>query len=194
MTNFSVIPSDCLAVIFMPLIMSILMSYYSCTHLDTDEKVHCAVKLRSMFQPEPEQQGQRDLHHFAADRTNAANDQQATTTEMSTPEKQESPPNLLWIRGVINHACICPTWLHPTKGYSCIGMDDRHVDDSTNSALCSQRYISGWFQELLLYLANDSKLLVCKVGSLYYSLGTFILLQNDDKQSCMISFFSVIDR
>lgn len=106
-----------------------------------------------MFQPVPEQQGPRDHHHDAAD----------TTTEVSTSDKDKSSPNLLWIRGVINHACICPTWLHPTKGYSCIGMDDRHVDDSANSALCSQRFISGWFQELLLSLANDSKLLVCKI-------------------------------
>lgn len=126
-----------------------------------------------MFQPVPEQQGPRDCHHSASDRTNDANDQQASTPEVSTSEKDKSPPNLLWIRGVINQACICPTWLHPTKGYSCIGMDDRHADDSPNSALCSQRFISGWFQGLLLSLANDSKLLVCKIGCVCYLLGMF---------------------
>ena len=150
----------------MPLILFQFLSILVNT-LGIDEKVHCAVKLLSIFQPLPEQQGPRVHCHKTTDRRNGANDLQASTTDLSTSEKDGSPPNLLWIRGVINQASICPTWLHPTKGYSCIGTDDKHADDSTNSALCSERFISGWFQELLLSLANDSKLLVCQVGSVY---------------------------
>ena len=138
----------------------------------TDEKVHCAVKLCSMFQPVPEQQCLRAHHQSTSNRTNYDSDQQVSTTEVSTSAEDKSPPNLLWIRGVINQACICPMWLHPTKGYSCIGIGDRCADDSPNSGLCSQRYISGWFQELLLSLANESKVLVRAIGSVYCLLGT----------------------
>ena len=148
-----------------------------------------------MFQPVPEQQCLIVHHHSTSDRTSDAN-QQASTTEVSTVDKDKSPPNLLWIRGVINQACICPMWLHPTKGYSCIGIDDRHADDSPNSALCSQRYISGWFQELLLSLANDSKLLVCTIVSFYYLMGTF---SSDHRRTrhwiqfiCNISLLTII--
>ena len=111
-----------------------------------------------MFQPVAKRQHPKDNHQTTG--TESID----TKTKMSTSDENESSPaNLLWIRGVISHASVCPTWLHPTKGYSCIGMDNRHTDDSTNSALCSQRFISGWFQELLLSLAKESKLLVYKI-------------------------------
>lgn len=124
--------------------------------LGTDEKVHCCVKLHSMFQPVAEQQDPTDHHHSTA--TEAID----TTTKVSASDEDKSSPNLLWIRGVISHTCVCPTWLHPTKGYSCIGVDDSCTAVS-NSALCSQRFISGWFQELLLSLAKENKLLVCTI-------------------------------
>lgn len=108
-----------------------------------------------MFQPVAGLQGAGDCHHSTV--TEPAD----ITAKASTSTEYRSSPNPLWIRGVINHACVCPTWLHPTKGYSCIGMDGRHTVDSTNSALCSHGFISGWFQELLLSLAKDNKLLVC---------------------------------
>ena len=82
-------------------------------------------------------------------------------------ERKQSPSNndssnlnLLWIRGVVSHTCVSPTWLHPTKGYSCIGLDNSTGDGPIDSSLCSQKLISGWYQALLLSLAKENKLLV----------------------------------
>ena len=121
----------------------------------TEEKVHCSVKLHSMFRPVTEQEGPSDIGNSSM--TDKTAD---TAIKSSTSNDDKSITNLLWIRGVVNHTCVSPTWLHPTKGYSCIGLDDRTADDSKNSPLCSQKLISGWYQELLLSLAKERKLLV----------------------------------
>ena len=132
-----------------------LISHLFCYISGTEEKVHCSVKLHSMFRPVTEQEGPSDIGY------SSMTDQTADTAiKPSTSNDDKSITNLLWIRGVVNHTCVSPTWLHPTKGYSCIGLDDRTTNDSTDSPLCSQKLISGWYQELLLSLAKENKLLV----------------------------------
>ena len=76
-------------------------------------------------------------------------------------------PNLLWIRGVVKQGLVCPSWLHPMKAYSCVGVvvssatTDQKDLDQFGPAFFSVGNLSAWFQELLLSLAKESKLLVC---------------------------------
>ena len=96
-----------------------------------------------------------------------SHDNSSLTDQTMDMERKQSPSNndssnlnLLWIRGVVSHTCVSPTWLHPTKGYSCIGLDNSTGNGPIDSSLCSQKLISGWYQALLLSLAKEKKLLV----------------------------------
>ncbi|XP_068692520.1 treslin-like [Montipora foliosa] len=111
-------------------------------------KVHCSVWLSSMFQS-------------AVRMYRPRNNDQASSVADNEQKKtglQGACPMLLWIRGVIRNNHICPSWMHPLNAYSCIARDCRQM--STGSSLCSEEFISGWFQELLLSLAKECKSLV----------------------------------
>lgn len=116
-----------------------------------DIKVHCSLRISSVFQPATKQSCSK----------NEAGDVQSIVS--SGLEASEMPfcPTLVWIRGAINHSQVCPSWLHPVKAYTCIGLDCRLPDGSKNCGLCSKETLSGWFQELLLSLTQENESLVC---------------------------------
>ena len=116
-----------------------------------DIKVHCSLRLSSVFQSATKQ--------FCS--KNEAGDVQSIV--LSGLEASEMPfcPTLVWIRGAINHSQVCPSWLHSVKAYTCIGLDCRLPDSSKNCGSCSKEILSGWFQELLLSLTQGNKSLVC---------------------------------
>ena len=126
-------------------------SLLMCTFIGADSKVHCFVQLTSVFQP-----AVRQLSQISTE----VDDMPSNVS--SGPKTTQMPfcPTLLWIRGLISHSHVCLSWLHPMKAYSCIGLDCRQKDNSSNSALCFKEFLSGWFQELLLSLAKENKSLV----------------------------------
>ena len=77
-------------------------------------------------------------------------------------------PNLFWLSGVVDRSCVCPSWLHPTRAYSIVGMAHNDSDQemavtSSSSSQFSGQILSGWFQELLLSLGKENLLVVCAV-------------------------------
>ena len=136
--------------------------YFLILYIGIDDKIHCSVLLNSMFKPASVQPNSRSFQEVA----NVLNDGPTNSLSANNATETFHFPTLLWIRGVINHSSICPTWLHPLKAYTCIGLDCTQSYESTNSASSSMRPLSGWFQELLLSLAKGNKLLVCKTFNL----------------------------
>ena len=127
------------------------------TFIGVDSKIHCSVGLTSLFQPVVRWLSQRDVHQISTE-------VEYMPSNVSPGNKTTETPScltLLWIRGLISQSHVCLSWLHPMKAYSCVGLDCRQTDDSTNSALCFKEFLSGWFQELLLSLAKENKSLVC---------------------------------
>ena len=71
--------------------------------------------------------------------------------------------NVLWICGVVKHCAVCPSWLHPTKGFSVIAVADYETKQQTaaSGATWNSSNLSSQFQELLLALARENLLMVC---------------------------------
>lgn len=146
-------------------------------YIGIDDKIHCSVLLNSMFEPKSVQPNPRSFHEVA----NVLNDGPTNSLTGNKAAETFHFPTLLWIRGVINHSTICPTWLHPMKAYTCIGLECTQRVESTNSASSSMKPLSGWFQEFLLSLSKGNKLLVCK---------TFVLPKsciNPPSNTCKLS-------
>ena len=77
-------------------------------------------------------------------------------------------PNLFWLSGVVDRSSVCPSWLHPTRAYSIVGMAHNDSDQQmavtlSSSSQFSGQILSGWFQELLLSLGKENLLVVCAV-------------------------------
>lgn len=136
--------------------------YFLILYIGIDDKIHCSVLLNSMLKPTSVLPNPRSFQEVA----NVLNDGPTNSLTANNTTETFHFPTLLWIRGVINHSSICPTWLHPLKVYTCIGLECTQSYESTNSASSPMRPLSGWFQELLLALAKGNKLLVCKTFNL----------------------------
>ena len=104
--------------------------------IGNSEIIHCTVKLNPIF------------NHISL----GAPEDSSLSNGRNSNEDQAA---VFWIQGVIERQELCPSWLHPTKSYSCVGF-------ATNGPS-----FSGWFQELMAALSKQNLLLVSSMIDAY---------------------------